>query len=241
MVAGLRPAFVRWPGGCFVEGIAIDTRPQWKRSLGRLEDRPGTYSPWGYWSSDGFGYHEFLQFSEDLGADALYVANAGVSCAFRSGTFIPDDQLAPLIQDTLDAIEYAIGPVTSTWGALRAKNGHPTPFPLKYVEIGNEQQGPRYGERVKRFTAVIKKRSTRRSASHSARGLPASIAARSTPPARSTSWTSTRTRGCTGRSRTSTASQSTRARAGISTSASSRPTAASDAAISWPRSTTRPT
>jgi alpha-L-arabinofuranosidase len=158
MIAALKPGFVRWPGGCFVEGIAIDTRPQWKRSLGRLEDRPGTYSPWGYWSSDGFGYHEFLQFSEDLGADALYVANAGVSCAFRSGTFIPDDQLEPLIQDTLDAIEYAIGPIESKWGALRAKNGHPAPFPLKYVEIGNEQQGPRYGERVKRFTAAIKQK-----------------------------------------------------------------------------------
>jgi alpha-L-arabinofuranosidase len=158
MIAGLKPAFVRWPGGCFVEGIAYDTRPQWKRSIGRLEDRPGTYSPWGYWSSDGFGYHEFLQFSEDLGADALYVANAGVSCAFRSGTYLPDDQLDTLVQDTLDAIEYAIGPPTSTWGAVRAKNGHPQPFPLKYVEIGNEQQGPKYGERVKRFYAAIKEK-----------------------------------------------------------------------------------
>lgn len=156
MIADLRPAFVRWPGGCFVEGLAVETRPQWKKTLGPLEERPGTYSPWGYWSTDGFGYHEFLQFCEDIGADALYVANVGISCAFRSGTFLPDEQLPMLIQDTLDAIEYAIGPPDSKWGAVRAKNGHPKPFPLKYLEVGNEQQGPRYGERVAKFTQAIK-------------------------------------------------------------------------------------
>ncbi|HEY0874554.1 MAG TPA: alpha-L-arabinofuranosidase C-terminal domain-containing protein [Vicinamibacterales bacterium] len=151
LIAGLEPAFVRWPGGCFAEGISIDNRPQWKRSIGRLEDRPGTYSPWGYWSTDGFGYHEFLQFSEDLGAAALFVVNAGVSCSMRSGTYLDDEHLPALIQDALDAIEYAIGPPASTWGAVRAKNGHPAPFPLKYVEIGNEQRGGRYGERVALF------------------------------------------------------------------------------------------
>ncbi len=87
IVAELKPGFVRWPGGCFAEGINVDSRPQWKRSIGRLEDRTGTYSPWGYWSSDGFGYYEFLQFSEDLGADALFVVNVGVSCSMRSGTY----------------------------------------------------------------------------------------------------------------------------------------------------------
>ena len=156
LIAGLKPAFVRWPGGCFAEGITIESRPQWKKSIGRLEDREGTYSPWGYWSSDGFGYHEFLQFSEDLGAGALFVANVGVSCSMRSGTFLDDEHLPALIQDTLDAIEYAIGPASSKWGALRAKNGHPRPFPLKYVEIGNEQRGARYGERVGLFYKAIK-------------------------------------------------------------------------------------
>lgn len=158
LIAGLKPAFIRWPGGCFAEGITVESRPQWKRSVGRLEDRVGTYSPWGYWSSDGFGYHEFLRFAEDVGADALYVANVGVSCSFRSGTFLEDDAIPGLIQDTLDAIEYAIGPTTSKWGAVRAKNGHPKPFPLKYVEIGNEQQGVRYGKRVARFYEAIKAR-----------------------------------------------------------------------------------
>jgi alpha-L-arabinofuranosidase len=156
LIAGLKPGFIRWPGGCFAEGITIESRPQWKKSIGRLEDREGTYSPWGYWSTDGFGYHEFLQFSEDIGADALFVVNVGVSCSFRSGTFLDDEQLPALIQDALDAIEYATGPTTSKWGAVRAKNGHPKPFPLKYVEIGNEQQGARYGERVALFYKAIK-------------------------------------------------------------------------------------
>jgi alpha-L-arabinofuranosidase len=156
LIADMKPGFVRWPGGCFAEGINVQSRPQWKRSIGRLEDRPGTYSPWGYWSTDGFGYHEFLQFSEDLGADALFVINVGVSCSMRSGTYIPDEQLPALIQDALDSIEYAIGPATSKWGAIRAKNGHPAPFPLKYIEIGNEQRGERYGERVALFYKAIK-------------------------------------------------------------------------------------
>lgn len=158
LIAGLKPGFVRWPGGCFAEGISIDNRPLWKRSIGRLEDRPGTYSPWGYWSTDGFGYHEFLQFSEDLGADALLVVNAGVSCSMRSGTYLEDDQLPALIQDALDAIEYAIGPPASKWGAVRATNGHPAPFPLTYIEIGNEQRGERYGLRVAQFYKAIKEK-----------------------------------------------------------------------------------
>ncbi len=156
MIADLKPGFIRFPGGCFVEGVTVEDRPQWKRTLGPLDERPGTYSPWGYWSTDGLGYHEFLQFAEDINADALYVVNAGISCAFRSGTFIPDDQLQPLIDDTLEAIDYAIGPTDSKWGAKRAANGHPAPFPLKYIEVGNEDQGPRYGERVARFEAAIK-------------------------------------------------------------------------------------
>ena len=156
MIAGMKPGFMRFPGGCYVEGITIQSRPQWQASLGRLEDRPGTYSPWGYWSTNGIGYHEFLQFAEDIGAEPLYVVNAGISCAFRSGTFIPDDQLEPLIQDTLDAVEYATGPVSSKWGALRARAGHPKPFPLKYLEVGNEDQGARYGERFARFYRAIK-------------------------------------------------------------------------------------
>jgi alpha-L-arabinofuranosidase len=156
IVADLKPGFVRGPGGCFAEGITVESRPQWKRSIGPIETRPGTFSPWEYWSTDGLGYHEFLQFSEDIGADALWVVNAGVSCSFRSGTFLPDEDVPGLIQDTLEAIEYAIGPTSTKWGAERAKNGHAQPFPLKYIEIGNEQQGERYGQRWSKFNAAIK-------------------------------------------------------------------------------------
>jgi alpha-L-arabinofuranosidase len=157
-IAGLKPAFIRWPGGCFVEGICIQSAPDWKRTIGPVERRPGTYSPWGYWTSDGFGYHEYLQYCEDIGAAALYVLNAGVSCDFRSGTFVSDDSLQPYIQSALDAIEYAIGPVSSPWGKVRAQAGHPLPFPLKYVEIGNEQSGPRYARRYNIFYDAIKKK-----------------------------------------------------------------------------------
>ncbi len=112
MIADLKPGFVRWPGGCFAEGIT-DREPAAVEAIDRPpRDREGTYSPWGYWCTDGFGYHEFLQFSEDIGADALFVVNVGVSCSFRSGTFLPDEALPGLIQDALDAIEYAIGPAT---------------------------------------------------------------------------------------------------------------------------------
>ncbi|NCI46790.1 alpha-L-arabinofuranosidase C-terminal domain-containing protein [Sediminibacterium soli] len=156
LLADLKPAFVRWPGGCFVEGVNVESAPNWKNTIGPLEKRPGTFSVWGYWSSDGFGYHEYLQFCEDIGAAALYVFNAGVSCEFRSGTFISDDALQPVIDDVLDAIEYAVGPVTSKWGKLRAQNGHPKPFPLKYLEVGNEQHGPWYARRYNRFHDAIR-------------------------------------------------------------------------------------
>ncbi|MBV4357555.1 hypothetical protein KTO63_10380 [Parasegetibacter sp. MAH-26] len=155
-IADLKPAFIRWPGGCFVEGITIQSAPDWKATIGPVEKRHSTYSPWGYWTSNGFGYHEYLQYCEDIGAAALYVFNAGVSCDFRSGTFAPDDSLQPYIQSALDAIDYAIGPVNSKWGKLRAANGHPKPFPLQYVEIGNEQNGPRYAERYNIFYDAIK-------------------------------------------------------------------------------------
>lgn len=158
LIADLKPSFVRWPGGCYVEGITIESAPNWKNTIGSIEKRPGTFSPWGYWSSDGLGYHEYLQFCEDIGADALYVFNAGVSCEYRSGTYVPESELEPYIQDALDAIEYAIGPVTSKYGKMRAANGHPKPFSLKYVEIGNEQHGPKYASRYNIFFDAIRKK-----------------------------------------------------------------------------------
>jgi alpha-N-arabinofuranosidase len=157
-IAGLKPAFVRWPGGCYVEGITIESAPNWKESIGPVEKRKASFSPWGYWSTNGFGYHEFLQFCEDIDAAGLYVFNVGVACEYRSGTFVPDDSVQFYVQNALDAIEYALGPVTSKWGKLRAANGHPAPFPLKYVEIGNEQHGPDYALRYNTFYKAIKEK-----------------------------------------------------------------------------------
>jgi alpha-L-arabinofuranosidase len=157
-IADLHPAFVRWPGGCFVEGISVANTPNWKHSIGPIESRRATFSPWGYWSTNGFGFHEYLQFCEDLHADALYVANIGVSCEFRSGNYVPDAEIDSVLNDVLDAIEYAIGPDTSRWGMLRHLNGHPAPFPLKYIELGNEQHGPRYAARYNRFYQTIKEK-----------------------------------------------------------------------------------
>jgi alpha-L-arabinofuranosidase len=157
-IADLHPAFVRWPGGCFVEGISVDNTPNWKHSIGQIETRKPAFSPWGYWSTNGFGFHEYLQFCEDIHADALYVANIGVSCEFRSGNYVPDAGLDSVLNDVLDAIEYAIGADSSRWGMLRNLNGHPKPFPLKYLELGNEQHGPRYAARYNRFYQTIKEK-----------------------------------------------------------------------------------
>ncbi len=156
MIADLKPGFVRWPGGCVAEGITIETRPQWEQTLGPIEGRTPTFVPWGYWVSNGFGYHEWLQFCEDLHAEPLYVFNAGISCAFRSGTYLPDSDLPALIQSTLGAIEYAVGPTTSKYGAMRAKAGHPKPFPMHMVEVGNEDQGPKYGARFEKIASAIR-------------------------------------------------------------------------------------
>jgi alpha-L-arabinofuranosidase len=158
MIGDLKPGFIRFPGGCYVEGLTIESRSQWKDTIGPLEKRKPTFSPWGYWNTNGFGYHEFLQYCEDIGAKPLYVFSDGVSCAFRSGTFLPDEQIPALIQDTLDALEYANGPVTSKYGKMRAEAGHPKPFNLEYVEIGNEDSGAKYGTRFAKFAKVVKEK-----------------------------------------------------------------------------------
>jgi len=156
MIADLKPGFIRWPGGCVVEGITIETRPRWEETIGPLESRTPTFIPWGYWVSNGFGYHEWLLLCETLKAEPLYVFNAGIACAFRSGTFLTDDELGAEIESILGAIEYAVGPVTSKYGRMRAAAGHPKPFKMTKVEIGNEDQGPKYGARFKRIAAEIK-------------------------------------------------------------------------------------
>lgn len=153
-LADLKPAFVRYPGGCYAQGLSWESAPDWRRMVVPHEERPGMWGYWQYRSTDGFGYHEFLQFCDDIGADALYVAFAGMTVHPHNN--LPLDELEPVIQQTLDAIEYAIGPVDSKWGAKRAAMGRIEPFPLKYVQIGNEHPPAVYGEYYKRFRDAIK-------------------------------------------------------------------------------------
>lgn len=142
-VSGMKPSFIRFPGGCYVEGgDRFEDAFDWKRSVGPVDERKGlAHSMWGYPNTFGLGYHEYLQWCEDLGAAPLFVVNCGIN--HRQTT--PMEQMGDWVSYALDAIEYANGPVSSKWGALRAKNGHPKPFGLKYIEIGNENGGWFYG------------------------------------------------------------------------------------------------
>ncbi len=154
MLAGLKPAFVRFPGGCWVEGDTMKYAYRWKETIGDLSERRTQYNIWQYYATHGIGYHEYLQMAEDLDAEPLFVINCGMS----HREVVPMDKMDEFVQDALDAIEYANGPVTSHWGALRAKNGHPAPFHLKYLEIGNENGGPAYQERYPLFYDAIRAR-----------------------------------------------------------------------------------
>jgi alpha-L-arabinofuranosidase len=152
MIAAMKPAFVRFPGGCYVEGNKLANAFRWKDTIGNLAERPGHWNLWGYRSTDGLGYHEYLQLCEDLGAEPLFVIN----CGMAHEDHVPLDKMGPWVQDALDAIEYANGPIESRWGAERAKAGHPAPFRLKYLQIGNENGGRLYNERYALFYDAVK-------------------------------------------------------------------------------------
>lgn len=156
MLVDMHPAFMRWPGGCIVEGATYENRMKWKETLGDPMQRRGEWDLWGYRATWGMGYHEFLQFCEDLNMDAMFVNNAGMSCSVRNGDFVSSDaDMDAVVQDFRDAIDYALAdPATNKWARMRADAGHPKPFPLKYVEIGNENVGPEY---VKHFNYIFKK------------------------------------------------------------------------------------
>lgn len=156
----LQPKFLRFPGGCVVEGCTLDNRIQWKKTIGDIAQRPGHWDLWGYRATDGLGFHEFLQMAEDLDAEVMYVVNVGMSCQARRSEVAEDEKtiINVYLQDTLDALEYAMGSRDTKWGSLRAENGHPKPFPIKYVEIGNENGGPDYHRAYNLFYAGIKAR-----------------------------------------------------------------------------------
>ncbi|MDE5871355.1 MAG: carbohydrate binding domain-containing protein [Muribaculaceae bacterium] len=166
MLADMNPTFMRFPGGCFVEGQeSPDNAFRWKRTIGPIEQREGHKNVnWGYRTTDGIGFHEYLQLSEDLGAKPLYVVNVGI----WHGGCTPYDQIGEWIQECLDALEYANGDVTTKYGRMRAENGHPEPFNLEYIEIGNENynfnmndnsdQSDHYPERYIQFYNAIKEK-----------------------------------------------------------------------------------
>jgi alpha-L-arabinofuranosidase len=148
-LAAMHPSFLRLPGGNYLEGGAIPERFEWKDTIGPLTDRPGHQGPWGYRSSDGFGLLEFLEWCEDLHIQPVLAVYAGYS--LNHSYVNPGPDLQPYVQDALDEIEYVTGPQTSKWGAERAMDGHLAPFPLTYVEIGNEDQFDRSGSYDGRF------------------------------------------------------------------------------------------
>lgn len=162
----LNPGVFRFPGGCIIEGNSLATRYQWKNSVGPVENRPLNENRWNYtfthkafpdyFQSYGLGFYEYFLLSEDIGAEPLPVISCGLSCQFTSNEEVAIDDLQPYVQDALDLIEFANGPVTSTWGKLRADMGHPAPFNLKMLAVGNEQWGKQYPERLEVFIKAIR-------------------------------------------------------------------------------------
>ncbi len=169
-LADIKPGVFRFPGGCIVEGTDLDTRYDWKKTVGPVENRPLNENRWhytfphrfypDYFQSYGMGFFEFFQLSEEIGAEPLPVLSCGLSCQFQNKdpkAHVAVCDLQSYIQDALDLIEFANGDVTTTWGKLRAEMGHPAPFNLKFIGIGNEQWGPEYPEHLAPFMEAIRK------------------------------------------------------------------------------------
>lgn len=165
MLADMKPGFLRFPGGCIVEGYDLSQRYRWKNTIGPLEERQLIINRWNfefahrptpdYFQTFGLGFFEYFQLAEDMGAEALPILNAGMACQFNTGEVVPLEELEPYVQDALDLIEFANGDAKSKWGKVRAEMGHPAPFNLKYIGIGNENWGPQYIERLQVFAKAI--------------------------------------------------------------------------------------
>jgi alpha-L-arabinofuranosidase len=166
MLADLKPGFIRFPGGCIVEGRDLTNRYQWKNTVGPVEDRKLIINRWNmemqdhltpdYFQSFGLGFFEYFQLAEDLGAEPLPILNCGMSCQFNAGEIVPLNELDPYIQDALDLIDFANGDVSTKWGKLRESMGHPSPFNLKFIGVGNEQWEEQYIDRYKIFEKILK-------------------------------------------------------------------------------------
>ncbi len=166
ILADMKPGFFRFPGGCIVEGFDLSQRYQWKNTIGDPNQRVVTINRWNfefkhrpspdYYQTFGLGYYEYFLLAEDIGAEPMPIINCGMACQFNTAELVPMSQLEPYVQDALDLIEFANGSADSRWGKVRAEMGHPKPFDMKMIGIGNEQWGPQYIERYKVFAKAIK-------------------------------------------------------------------------------------
>ncbi len=166
LLRDMKPGFLRFPGGCIVEGRTLDQRYQWKTTVGDVANRKLIVNRWNtefrhrltpdYYQSMGLGYFEYFQLSEDIGAQPLPIMNCGMACQYNSNELCRMEDIGAYIQDALDVIEFANAPTNTKWGALRAQMGHPKPFGLKMLGVGNEQWGPQYIERYTAFAKVLK-------------------------------------------------------------------------------------
>lgn len=162
----MKPGFLRFPGGCIVEGRTLAQRYQWKKTVGDVDKRETLVNRWNtefehkptpdYFQTFGLGFFEYFQLSEDIGASPLPILSCGMACQFNTGELVPMNELNPYVQDALDLIEFANGSVDTPWGRIRSEMGHPKPFNLKLIGVGNEQWGPEYIERYKVFEKAIK-------------------------------------------------------------------------------------
>ena len=166
LLADMHPGFIRFPGGCIVEGRRLATRYRWKNTVGDIEKRTTIVNRWNdefdnrpapdYFQSFGLGFYEYFQLAEDIGAAPLPILNCGMACQFNSNETVQLSQLHEYIQDALDLIDFANSPTTTPWGKLRAQMGHPEPFHMTMLGVGNEQWGPHYVERYKAFASALK-------------------------------------------------------------------------------------
>lgn len=166
VLADMKPGFLRFPGGCIVEGSELDKRYPWKATIAPVEERPLLINRWNYeflhrpapdyYQSFGLGFYEYFLLCEDIGAAPMPIINCGMACQFNSGELAPMDEIDSFIQDALDLVEFANGPADTEWGGKRAAMGHPAPFHLTMIGIGNEQWGPQYIERLERFVTAFR-------------------------------------------------------------------------------------
>jgi alpha-L-arabinofuranosidase len=158
LLKNMNSRFLRFPGGCIVEGITKETAMKFADTIGPVWERPSHWLLWFYRTTNGLGFHEYLQLCEDINLEPMYVINCGMTCQHRKPDYFDDELANEYLQDAINAIEYATASADTYWGSIRAKNGHPEPFNLKYIEIGNENVGCEYNKRYQQFYNSLKEK-----------------------------------------------------------------------------------